>query len=238
MLEELKSRVLEANLELVRKGLVIYTWGNVSGIDRASGLVAIKPSGVPYGELRAEDIVLVELETGSIAEGRLRPSSDTPTHLELYRRFAEIGGIAHTHSRFATSFAQAKKEIVPLGTTHADHFGDSVPCTRDMTADEIAENYEINTGRVIVETVKERTADAMRVQAVLVCSHGPFTWGEDAAKAAENAAVLEYIAEMQYYSMTLSEDSHIKRISDSLLDRHFNRKHGPKAYYGQRKPLT
>lgn len=232
MLEELKHQVLDANIELVRKGLVIRTWGNVSGIDRGSGLVAIKPSGVPYDKLRKEDIVLVELETGRMAEGKLRPSSDTPTHLELYRRFAEIGAVVHTHSKFATILAQLQTDIPVLGTTHADHFGGTVFSTRWMTDSEIKDEYELNTGRVIAETVKEHYDDPMRVPAVLVSGHGPFTWGGDAAEAAENAEVLEYVAEMAYccYAVKASPTA----IPDALLDKHFSRKHGPKAYYGQK----
>ncbi len=222
MLEELKKRVCEANLLLPGYGLVTFTWGNVSEIDRASGLVAIKPSGVEYGELAPQDIVLVDLD-GHAVEGALKPSSDTPTHLELYRRFKNTGGIVHTHSRWATVFAQQKRGIPALGTTHADYFYGGIPCTRGMTPDETGGEYERNTGKVIVETCK--TPD--EIPAVLVASHGPFAWGKDAREAVHNAVVLEEVAFMAWHCAGAPPmDKH-------LLDKHYLRKHGKNAYYGQ-----
>jgi L-ribulose-5-phosphate 4-epimerase len=230
MLEELKAEVCKANLDLVKEGLVIQTWGNVSGIDRGRGLVAIKPSGVSYDGMKPEHMVVVSLETGEVVEGDLRPSSDTPTHLVLYRAFQGVGGIVHTHSLYATAWAQAKREIPALGTTQADYWYGAVPSTRPMTAAEIEGDYEAETGRVIVETFRER--DPMQLPSVLVASHGPFAWGKDAAGAVHNAVVLEYIARLASETLRIAPDT--GSMPQVLLDRHFLRKHGPKAYYGQR----
>jgi L-ribulose-5-phosphate 4-epimerase len=230
MLEELKKQVCRANLDLVKEGLVIQTWGNASGIDRGQGLVVIKPSGVPYDGMNADQMVVVSLETGNVVEGNLRPSSDTPTHLVLYRAFAGIGGIVHTHSLFATAWAQAKKPIPALGTTQADYWYGAVPCTRLMTAAEIASDYEVKTGDVIVETFKD--LDPVQLPAVLVASHGPFVWGGDAHAAVHNAAVLEYIARLAAETLQIAPDT--QTMQQALLDKHFLRKHGPKAYYGQK----
>lgn len=228
MLEKLKQQVLEANLLLPRHGLITFTWGNVSGIDRNEGLVVIKPSGVEYDGMTAEDMVVVSLD-GKKVEGRLNPSSDTPTHLELYREFPDIGGIVHTHSRWATIWAQSKEAIPPLGTTHADYFGGEIPCTRLMTPAEIGGHYELETGKVIVETFAGK--NPVHTPAVLVASHGPFAWGEDAAQAVHNAVVLEELAMMAWHNrmMGVSEP-----MQPELLNKHFTRKHGPNAYYGQR----
>jgi len=227
MLEELKTQVLEANLLLPRHGLVTLTWGNVSGIDRESGYVVIKPSGVPYEALTAEDLAVVDL-AGRHIEGK-KPSSDTATHLELYRAFPRCGGIVHTHSRWATTFAQAGRDIPALGTTHADDFYGPVPCTRPMTEDEIRGEYEKETGRVIAETFRNR--DAESVPAVLVFSHGPFTWGQDPLAAVHNAVVLEEAAFMAWHALLL--EPALGGIQPALLDRHYLRKHGKNAYYGQ-----
>jgi len=227
---ELKKRVCEANLDLVREGLVIQTFGNVSGIDRERGLVAIKPSGVAYDKMKPEHMTVVALDSGQVVDGGLRPSSDTATHLVLYRAFKEIGGITHTHSLYATAWAQAKKAIPSFGTTQADTWYGDVPCTRLMTPDEIKANYEANTGHVIVERFKD--LDPMQLPAVLVASHGPFTWGNDPHEAVHNAAVLEYVAKLA--SETLLINPKIKPIQSVLLDKHFLRKHGAKAYYGQK----
>jgi len=228
MLEELRRQVLEANLELNRQGLVVYTWGNVSGIDRSRGLVAIKPSGVPYEGMTAEQMVIVDLE-GKIIEGTLRPSSDLPTHLELYRRFPNIGGVAHTHSTYATAWAQAGMEIPCLGTTHADHFYGPVPCARALTQDEVEHEYELNTGKVIVETFA--ALDPAAVPAVLVAQHGPFTWGKDPMDAVKNSVVLEEVAKMA--SIALGVNPCAQAVPQYLLDKHYFRKHGKNAYYGQ-----
>jgi L-ribulose-5-phosphate 4-epimerase len=230
MLEELKRKVLAANLLLPEFNLVSFTWGNVSEVDRDRGLVVIKPSGVAYEDMEAEQMVVVELETGKIAEGRLAPSSDTPTHLALYRAFTDAGGVVHTHSRWATVFAQAGMGIPALGTTHADYFHGEIPCTRKLTVDEISGDYEANTGKLIVECF--RNASAAAVQAALVNSHGPFVWGTDAENAVHNAVVLEEIAFMAWHTLTLNHEA--QPMQPELLDRHFNRKHGPDAYYGQR----
>lgn len=230
MLEELKQQVFKANLDLVKEGLVIQTFGNVSGIDRASGRVVIKPSGVGYDAMKPEHMVVVALDSGKVVEGDLRPSSDTPTHLVLYRAFNEIGGIVHTHSLFATAWAQAKREIPALGTTHADYFHGAVPCTRAMTPKEIKSDYEIETGNVIVERL--RKFDPLAFPGVLVASHGPFAWGKNATKAVENAVVLEYLARLA--SETLRVNPHTGAMQRALLDKHFLRKHGPGAYYGQK----
>ena len=228
MLERLKQEVLEANLLLPKHGLVTFTWGNVSGIDRASGLVVIKPSGVPYDGMTAEDMVVVDLD-GNVVEGKWKPSSDTPTHLVLYKAFTECGGIVHTHSRWATSFAQAGVGVAPLGTTQGDYFYGEIPCTREMTPEEIAGEYEKETGNVIVETFAGK--DPAAIPAVLVHSHGPFTWGKDAAEAVHNAVVLEEVAFMNFHSLQLNPKQ--MRMQQELLDKHYLRKHGKNAYYGQ-----
>lgn len=230
MLEALKETVCEANLELSRRGVVLYTWGNVSGIDRARGLVVIKPSGVPYQGMQPSDMVVVDLE-GRIVEGTLRPSSDTPTHLELYKAFPEIGGVVHTHSTHAVVFAQAGMEIPPLGTTHADYFYGAVPVSRSLTRDEVQEAYEKNTGRVIVETVKEMGREPLAVPGVLVRNHGPFTWGKDPAEAVYHSVVLEEIAEMAWKTLQINPSA---ALPPYILEKHYQRKHGPKAYYGQK----
>lgn len=230
MLEALKDTVCEANLELSRRGVVLYTWGNVSGIDRARGLVVIKPSGVPYQGMQPSDMVVVDLE-GHIVEGTLRPSSDTPTHLELYKAFPEIGGVVHTHSTHAVVFAQAGMEIPPLGTTHADYFYGAVPVSRSLTLDEVQEAYEKNTGRVIVETVHETEREPLAVPGVLVRNHGPFTWGKDPAEAVYHSVVLEEIAEMAWKTLQINPAA---ALPPYILEKHYQRKHGPKAYYGQK----
>ena len=226
---ELREEVCEANLALVRHGLVTLTWGNVSGIDRSAGVVAIKPSGVSYEAMGPEHMVLVDL-AGQVVEGTLRPSSDTPTHLELYRAFGEIGGVCHTHSRQATAWAQGCRGIPCLGTTHADHFYGEVPVTEVMTAQEIAEDYEGNTGKLIVRRFAGMSA--MSMPAVLVANHGPFTWGRTAGAAVENALVLEEVAGMALATLVVRPGQ--GSISQVLLDKHFLRKHGPGAYYGQK----
>ena len=229
MLEKLKEQVLRANLELVARGLVTYTWGNVSGIDRERGLVVIKPSGVEYAGMTADDIVVVDLATGEKVEGKWKPSSDTPTHLVLYRAFPELGGVVHTHSRYATSWAQAGKGIPALGTTHADYFYGEIPCTRRMTPAEIAGEYELETGNVIVETFNGLSAPD--IPAALVHSHGPFAWGTDPENAVHNAVVLEELAVMAFNTKMLYPD--ISEMQSELLDKHYLRKHGKNAYYGQ-----
>lgn len=231
MLEELKKKVWEANLMLPKYGLVTFTWGNVSGIDRESGVIAIKPSGVEYEGMQPEDMVLVDLN-GNIVEGRYKPSSDTPTHLELYKAWPELGGVVHTHSRYATSFAQAGCDIVPGGTTQADYFYGPIPCTRYMTPEEIGGEYEKNTGTVILETYRERGIAPMDVPAALVKSHGPFAWGTDPANAVHNAVVLEEVAFMTMHS-TLLHGGTMPQMQQELLDKHYLRKHGKNAYYGQ-----
>lgn len=231
MLEQLKEMVFRANLLLPRHGLITFTWGNVSGIDREQGLVVIKPSGVSYEVMKADDVVVVELETGKTVEGRLKPSSDTPTHIELYKAFPNIGGIVHTHSRWATSFAQAGRGIAALGTTHGDYFHGEIPCTRKMTKEEIEGEYEKETGLVISETFQGKNADA--IPAVLVHSHGPFAWGTDPMDAVHNAVVLEEVAFMNLHTLMLNPD--IPPMQQELLDKHYLRKHGANAYYGQTK---
>ncbi len=228
MLEQLKNDVLNANLLLPKHGLVTFTWGNVSAIDRESGLVVIKPSGVEYDKMVADDMVVVDLD-GRVVEGRWKPSSDTPTHLELYKAFNEIGGIVHTHSRMATSFAQAGRSIPALGTTHGDYFYGDIPCTRPMTDAEINGEYEKETGKVIIETLG--SVDPMSIPAVNVFSHGPFAWGRDASDAVHNAVVLEEIAFMDLCAMMLNPD--VSPMQRALLDKHYLRKHGKNAYYGQ-----
>ena len=232
MLEKLKELVCEANLQLPKYGLVTFTWGNVSAIDRESGLVVIKPSGVSYDDMKPADMVVLDLN-GNIVEGGLRPSSDTPTHLELYKAFPACGGIVHTHSRWATSFAQAGRDIPALGTTHADYFYGDIPCTRRMSPAEIAGEYEKETGTVIVETFKERGIDPAAVPGVLVHSHGPFVWGTDAANAVHNAVVMEEVAFMALHALAL--EPQLLRMQQELLDKHYLRKHGKNAYYGQVK---
>lgn len=229
MLEELKQQVCQANLDLVTAGLVFQTWGNVSGIDRQRALVVIKPSGVPYAGMKPAHMVVVSLETGQVVAGSLRPSSDTPTHLVLYRAFKGIGGIAHTHSLFATAWAQARKPLLAYGTTQADYWHGRVPCTRRMTSAEIKRDYEANTGRVIVETFKG--LDPLQHPAVLVASHGPFSWGQTASDAVRNASVLEFIARLN--SEMLRVNPRVKPMQPVLLAKHFLRKHGPGACYGQ-----
>lgn len=229
MLEKLKQEVLEANLMLPGYKLVTFTWGNVSAVDRESKMIVIKPSGVEYDSMKADDMVVVSLETGEVAEGRYKPSSDTPTHLELYRAFEGIGGICHTHSRWATSFAQAGVGVAPMGTTHGDYFYGTIPCTRAMTPQEIAGEYEKETGTVIIEAFEN--INPLTIPAVLVKSHGPFTWGRDAKEAVHNAVVLEEAAFMNYHALTLNPQAGI--MPKELLDRHYLRKHGENAYYGQ-----
>ena len=230
MLEELKQQVCEANRQLVREGLVIQTWGNASGVDRVGGNLVIKPSGVPYDDLQPEHMVVVALATGKVVEGDFKPSSDTATHRVLYRTFREIGGIAHTHSLYATAWAQAQREIPALGTTHADYFHGPVPCTRLLTAKEIESDYEANTGQVIIERFKK--LDPLHLPGVLVAGHAPFAWGATVEKAVEIAVVLEQLARLA--SETLRVKPSIKPLQRLLLDKHFQRKHGPQAYYGQK----
>lgn len=236
MLEELKQKVFEANLQLVKYDLVVLTWGNVSAIDREKGLFVIKPSGVPYSEMTADDMVVMDLE-GNKVEGKLNPSSDTPTHLALYNAFDDIGGIVHTHSSWGCSWAQAGRDVPAYGTTHADFANGAVPCTRGLTEEEVFGEYELNTGKVIVEEFAKRNIKASECPAVLVHRHGPFTWGKDANKAVENALILEEVCKMAYRTeavASLSNDSNIG-IEDYLLDKHYQRKHGKNAYYGQNK---
>ena len=229
MLKRLKQDVFEANLELQARGVVIYTWGNVSGIDRERNLIVIKPSGVSYAEMKAEDMVVVDLLSGERVEGRLKPSSDTPTHLELYRRFPTIGGITHTHSKTATAFAQAGLPIPALGTTHADYFYGDIPCTRELTPDEVESGYELNTGKVIIETIGAR--DPLSNPGILVRNHGPFAWGTTAAESVYHAVVLETVAEIALSTVLLKKDC--SRAPQHILDKHYFRKHGANAYYGQ-----
>jgi L-ribulose-5-phosphate 4-epimerase len=228
MLELLRQQVLEANLLLPKYGLITFTWGNVSGIDRAGGWVVIKPSGVSYEGMTADDMVIVDLD-GNVVEGRLKPSSDTPTHVELYKAFPQIGGIVHTHSRWATSFAQAGRSIEPTGTTHADYFYGAIPCTRLLTPQEIQGGYEKETGKVIIETFS--SLDPNAIPAVLFQSHGPFCWGKTPEKAVETAVVLEEVAFMQHHALMLNPA--LPPMQKELLDKHYLRKHGKSAYYGQ-----
>lgn len=231
-IDKLKEEVCEANLELVEKKLVIYTWGNASGIDRQTDIVVIKPSGVPYNELTPDMMVVLDLE-GNILEGDYNPSSDTPTHLELYREFPNIGGVAHTHSTYATAWAQAKKKIDCFGTTHCDYFYDEIPCTGELTYEEIISDYELNTAKAIVRTLKDR--DYISVPGILVANHGPFTWGKDVNSAVYNSVVLEELARMAHLTITINKDT--TRIQDVLMDKHYQRKHGEKATYGQGRKL-
>lgn len=228
MLEQLKKRVFEQNLALVKHNLVILTWGNVSAIDRDTGWIVIKPSGVDYATMKAEDMVVVDMD-GNVVEGKYRPSSDTPTHLELYKAFKDIGGVVHTHSTYATAYAQAGRSITAYGTTHADAFYGDVPCTRPLSKEEVQTDYERNTGKVIVETVKDCDA----IPAVLVKNHGPFTWGNSPEKAVENAVTLEEVAKMATLTEKLNPKA--KCVDKYLLDKHYFRKHGKNAYYGQNK---
>lgn len=230
MLEELKEKVFKANLDLVKHGLVIFTWGNVSGIDREKGLVVIKPSGVSYDEMKADDMVVVDLATGKVVEGSLRPSSDTPTHLALYRAWPEIGGVVHTHSTYATAWAQAGKGIPNIGTTHADYFHEAIPCTRDMTEAEVKGDYELETGNVIVERFSG--INPVHTPGVLVKNHGPFSWGTSPADAVHNAVVMEQVAKMAHIAFLVNPDLTMNLL---LVEKHFSRKHGPNAYYGQKK---
>ena len=231
MLENLKQKVFEANLALVKAGLVLYTWGNVSGYDEESKLVAIKPSGVDYDTMTISDIVIVDLD-GNRVEGELNPSSDTPTHIEIYKAFKGVQAVVHTHSKWATAFAQARTDIPCLGTTHADNFYGDIPCTRRMTENEIGGAYEKETGSVIIETFNNRNIDPLAVGAVIVANHGPFSWGTSCMKAVENAAVMEYAAEMAYIARGLNPQTDMQQ---DLIDKHFLRKHGKNAYYGQKK---
>lgn len=231
MLEQLKEEVLAANLALPKHNLVTFTWGNVSEIDRNQNLVVIKPSGVEYDVMTVSDMVVVDLFSGKVVEGNKKPSSDTPTHLELYRQFPEIGGIVHTHSRHATIWSQAGKDLIAVGTTHADYFYGSIPCTRKMTPQEIAGEYELETGKVIVETFNKRSIKASDIPAVLVHSHGPFAWGNSADNAVHNAVVLEEIAYMNLFTLQLNHN--LQPMQQELLDKHYLRKHGKNAYYGQ-----
>lgn len=230
MLEELKKEVFDANIELVKKGLVIYTWGNVSGIDRKSGLFVIKPSGVDYDTMTADDMVVLDLE-GNVVEGHYKPSSDTPTHIVLYKEYPEIGGVVHTHSDWATTFAQAGMDIPAFGTTHADYFYGDIPCARELTQEEVHGEYEKATGNVIVETLKERNIKPLDIPAILVKNHGPFAWGKSAANAVYNAVVLDKVAQLAYNTITLKPN--VEKVNNYLLDKHYMRKHGPNAYYGQ-----
>lgn len=231
MLEKLKQEVLEANLQLPKHQLVTFTWGNVSGIDRDENLVVIKPSGVPYEILKADDLVVVDLD-GNIVEGRMRPSSDTPTHLELYKAFPEIGGVVHTHSPWATSWAQAGRSIPALGTTHADYFYGEIPITRELTRGEVERSYELETGKVIIETFRKSEIDPVAMPGVLVFNHAPFSWGKNAEQAVHNAVVLEEVAKMALHTFQLN--GQVQPISQYILDKHYLRKHGKNAYYGQK----
>jgi L-ribulose-5-phosphate 4-epimerase len=228
MLESLKKEVFGANLDLVKHGLVIFTWGNVSAIDRETGYVVIKPSGVSYDEMRVEHMVVVDLD-GNIIQGNMKPSSDTATHLALYRAFPNIGGVVHTHSTFATSWAQAGMDIPNIGTTHADYFSDAIPCTRDMTQEEVEGQYELETGNVIVERFQGMNPDY--IPGVLVKNHGPFSWGKDAHDAVHNAVVMEQVAKMAFIAYGINPDL---TMNQHLITKHFYRKHGPGAYYGQK----
>ena len=231
MLEQLKKDVYEANMELPRRGLITYTWGNVSGRDAETGYFVIKPSGVDYDKLTPDDMVVVDL-TGKVIEGKYRPSSDTPTHIELYRKYPEIGGIVHTHSPEATSWAQAGRSIPLYGTTHADYFYGPIPCARSLTKEEIEGEYEKNTGLVIIETFEENGINPVYTPGVLCCNHGPFTWGKDAAEAVHNAVVLEEVAKMATKTELINPK--VSTAPDTIRDKHFFRKHGANAYYGQK----
>ena len=230
MLKKLKEAVYEANMQLPKHGLVVFTWGNVSGVDREKGLMVIKPSGVDYETMKPEDMVVVDLKTGARVEGDLNPSSDTETHLELYNKFPNIGGVVHTHSTYATAWAQAGRDIPNIGTTHADYFHDAIPCTPDMTAEEVEGDYEKQTGCVIVR--RFATLNPIHTPGVLVKNHGPFSWGRTAAEAVHNAVVMEQVAKMAFVAYSVNPDL---KMNPLLVEKHFNRKHGPNAYYGQKK---
>lgn len=232
MLEELKKKVYEANMDLVRHGLVIFTWGNVSGIDRERGLVVIKPSGVDYDTMTPDDMVVVDLHTGEVVEGALRPSSDTPTHLVLYRAWPEIGGVVHTHSTYATAWAQAGIDLPNIGTTHADYFHNAIPCTADMTEAEVKGQYELETGNVIVNRFRLGAINPVHTPGVLVKNHGPFSWGKDPHEAVHNAVVMEQVAKMAFVAYSVNPRLTMNPL---LVEKHFSRKHGPNAYYGQKK---
>lgn len=232
MLEYLKKKVYEANMDLVRHGLVIFTWGNVSGIDRERGLVVIKPSGVDYDTMTPDDMVVVDLHTGEVVEGSLRPSSDTPTHLVLYRAWPEIGGVVHTHSTYATAWAQAGIDLPNIGTTHADYFHNAIPCTADMTEAEVKGQYELETGNVIVNRFRLGAINPVHTPGVLVKNHGPFSWGKDPHEAVHNAVVMEQVAKMAFVAYSVNPRLTMNPL---LVEKHFSRKHGPNAYYGQKK---
>lgn len=232
MLEELKKKVYEANMDLVRHGLVIFTWGNVSGIDRERGLVVIKPSGVDYDTMTPDDMVVVDLHTGEVVEGSLRPSSDMPTHLVLYRAWPEIGGVVHTHSTYATAWAQAGIDLPNIGTTHADYFHNAIPCTADMTEAEVKGQYELETGNVIVNRFRLGAINPVHTPGVLVKNHGPFSWGKDPHEAVHNAVVMEQVAKMAFVAYSVNPRLTMNPL---LVEKHFSRKHGPNAYYGQKK---
>lgn len=232
MLEDLKEKVLQANLDLVRHNLVLFTWGNVSGIDRNSGLIVIKPSGVSYDKMTAEDMVVVGLD-GKVVEGKLRPSSDTPTHIEFYKAFPEVGGVTHTHSTFATAWAQAGRDIPFYGTTHADYFYGDIPCARSLTKEEIEGEYEKNTGLVIVERFRKDNIKPLEVPGVLIRSHGVFAFGKDADASVYNATVLEEVAKMAYLTETINPN--VPRADAFMMEKHYKRKHGKNAYYGQNR---
>lgn len=230
MLEELKNKVFKANLELVEKGLVIYTWGNVSGIDEETGYMVIKPSGVNYNDMKASDMVVVDIKTGEVVEGKLKPSSDTKSHIEIYKAFPEVKGICHTHSDNAVAFAQAGRDIPALGTTHADYFYGDIPCTRELTTEEIHSDYEKNTGKVIVETIVEKKYKVMDIPGIIVKSHGPFSWGETPEKAVFNSVVMDKVAEIAIKTLLLNQNA---KINPNILEKHYLRKHGKDSYYGQ-----
>lgn len=232
MLEHLKEQVYKANMALVKHGLVIFTWGNVSGIDREKGLVVIKPSGVSYDVMKADDMVVVDLVTGAVVEGDLRPSSDTPTHLAIYRAWPEVGGVVHTHSTYATAWAQAGIDLPNIGTTHADYFHNAIPCTPDMTESEVKGDYELETGNVIVNTFNGGGINPMHTPGVLVKNHGPFAWGKTPDEAVHNAVVMEQVAKMAFVAYQVNP--HLT-MNPLLVEKHFSRKHGPNAYYGQKK---
>lgn len=234
MLKKLKEKVCEANLELVARGVVLYTWGNVSGIDHKSSRMVIKPSGIGYDNMTPDDMVVMDVASGKVLEGKWKPSSDTQTHLALYRAFPDIGGITHTHSVNAVAFAQAGMDIPALGTTHADYFYGPIPCTRELTQEEVEEAYEANTGKVIIETLKSRKSDPMALPGVVVKNHGLFSWGEDAASAVYHAVVMETVAEMDLKTLLLNPEASMQQY---VLDKHYYRKHGPNAYYGQNQQM-
>jgi L-ribulose-5-phosphate 4-epimerase len=231
VLDELKRRVYDQNVELLRRGLVIDTWGNASGVDRTSGRIVIKPSGVPYESMRPSDMVVVDLRTGEVIDGAYKPSSDTATHMEIYRAFPTVGGVVHTHSLYATAWAQAGRDIPALGTTHADYFFGDIPCTRPMRAEEIQGDYEASTGTVIVERMVGM--DPLEMPAILVANHGPFAWGASVEKAVNNASIMEHLAHLAIQTLQISPKT--GAINPVLLDKHFHRKHGPGSYYGQKR---